>query len=67
MAGDLGFETYVVADACFTFDKRMLDGRIVPAQDVHALSLANLHGEYATVVTTDTLLARLGGQSQVAP
>lgn len=56
MAGNLGFATYVVADACFTFDKPLLDGRTMAAEDVHALSLANLHGEYATVLDTDRVL-----------
>jgi nicotinamidase-related amidase len=59
MAGNLGFATHVVSDATFTFDKRLLDGRTVPAEDVHALSLANMHGEYATVVNTDWILAAI--------
>lgn len=60
MAGNLGFATYVVADACFTFDKRTLDGRLVAAQDVHALSLAHLHGEYATVVDSSWVRREAG-------
>jgi nicotinamidase-related amidase len=56
MAGNLGFTTFLAADACFTFDKKLLDGRLVPADEVHALSLANLHGEYATVVDTAWVL-----------
>lgn len=59
MAGNLGFDTYVVADATATVDKIDLDGRCWPAEDVHALSLANLHGEYATVVASDALLKLL--------
>jgi nicotinamidase-related amidase len=58
MAGNLGFATYVVSDGTFTFDKRDLAGRLFPAEDVHALSLANMHGEYATVVDTEWVLAR---------
>ena len=57
MAGNLGFATYVAADACFTFDKKLLDGRTMPAEDVHAVSLANMHGEYASVVDTEWLLS----------
>jgi nicotinamidase-related amidase len=59
MAGNLGFATYVVSDATFTFDKRDLSGRLFPAEDVHALALANMHGEYATVVDTAWVLARV--------
>jgi len=59
MAGNLGFETYVVSDGVFTFDKTDLNGRCHPAEDVHALSLANMHGEYATVVSSGWLHMRL--------
>lgn len=58
MAGNLGFETYLVADATATVDKPDLDGRLWLAEDVHALALANMDGEYATVVLTDEVLAR---------
>jgi nicotinamidase-related amidase len=60
MAGNLGFATHVVSDATFTVDKRLLDGRTMPAEEVHALSLANMHGEYATVVGTDEVVAAVG-------
>lgn len=49
-AGNLGFRTHVVADACFTFDKTDLRGVRHAAEEVHQMALANLHGEYATVV-----------------
>ena len=58
MGGNLGFEIYLVGDGCFAVDQRMLDGRTFPAEDVHALSLANLSGEYATIVDTAWVLAR---------
>ena len=59
MAGNLGFATVVVADATATVGKTDLGGRFWPAEDVHALALANMHGEYATVMTTEDLLAAL--------
>jgi nicotinamidase-related amidase len=59
MAGNLGYETYVVSDATATFDKVDFCGRLRSAEEVHALSLANLHGEYATVVSTAELLATI--------
>jgi nicotinamidase-related amidase len=58
MGGNLGFEIYLVSDGCFAIDKKTLDGRVFPAKDVHALSLANMNGEYATVVDTGWVLAR---------
>ncbi|KAF0863269.1 cysteine hydrolase family protein [Pseudomonas sp. LD120] len=55
-AGNLGFNVWVVADACYTFDKPDFAGRARSAEEVHAMSLANLHGEYATVLTLAQLL-----------
>jgi nicotinamidase-related amidase len=60
MAGNLGFETYLVADACFTFARRDFHGRLRTADEVHAMSLANLADEYCTVLDTATVLAALG-------
>ena len=59
MAGNLGFETLVVEDACFTFGRKDWAGNWRTAAEVHAMSLANLAGEYATVVGTAEILGRL--------
>jgi len=56
MAGNLGFETYLVADACFTFGRRDFQGRLRTADEVHAMSLANLNGEYCTVLDTSRFI-----------
>jgi len=56
MAGNLGFRTWLVADGCFTFARRDWNGTLRSAEDVHAMSLANLHGEYCTVITSNELL-----------
>jgi len=61
MAANLGFETCVVSDATATFDKKDFDGRLRSAQEVHAMSLANLQGEYASVLGTEQVLRALGG------
>ena len=55
-AGNLGYRVFVVADACWAADKQDLNGRVWPAEDVHALSLAHMHGEYAQVVDGATTL-----------
>lgn len=56
MAGNLGFETYVISDATATFDRIGPDGHHYSAEDIHAISLASLHQEFATVIDTETLL-----------
>ncbi len=55
-AGNLGFDTWVAEDACFTFDKSDYFGNARSAADVHAMSLGNLQGEYATVVAVKRIL-----------
>lgn len=55
-AGNLGFSTVVVADACFTFDKADFGGTLRGAEAVHLMALANLHGEYAEVRTIADVL-----------
>ncbi|WP_116808441.1 cysteine hydrolase family protein [Steroidobacter cummioxidans] len=57
-AGNLGFETHVVADATFAFDQVDYYGTHRTADEVHAMSLANLDGEYATITTTERLRMR---------
>jgi nicotinamidase-related amidase len=57
MAGNLGFTTYLVEDACFTFARRDYRGILRSAEDVHAMSLANMNGEYCQVVTTQQMLS----------
>ncbi|MBV9586564.1 MAG: cysteine hydrolase [Alphaproteobacteria bacterium] len=57
MAGNLGFDTYLVEDACFTFARRDYHGRLRSADEVHAMSLANLNGQYCAVVKTAEIIA----------
>ena len=59
-SGDLGFHTIVVSDATFTFGRKDFSGRMHTAEEVHAMSLANLDGEYAHICTTDQVLEMAG-------
>lgn len=59
MAGDLGFNTFVVSDGTATFDRVGPDGVLHPAEEVHAMSLVNLHRTFATIVTTAEVLRGL--------
>jgi nicotinamidase-related amidase len=56
MAGNLDYDVWLVEDACFTFAKRDWNGVCRSAEEVHAMSLANLSGEYCTVATTDAVI-----------
>jgi nicotinamidase-related amidase len=59
MAGNLGFETWVLGDAMATFDRETPDGDLIAADIMHRTALASLHGEFAEVIATDAALARL--------
>ena len=53
MAGNLGYETFLVAAATATFDKKGINGQIFPAELIHQTALASLDKEFATVITID--------------
>jgi nicotinamidase-related amidase len=59
MAGNFGFETYLVSDATATFERRGPDGKHFSAELMHDTALASLHREFATVVDTASVLAGL--------
>ncbi|HPS02632.1 MAG TPA: cysteine hydrolase family protein [Candidatus Sumerlaeota bacterium] len=58
-AGCLGFQTRVVSDATFAFEKTDYAGVVRSAAEVQAMSLANLQGEFAQIVSTDAILKTL--------
>lgn len=58
MAGNLGFDMHLVEDACFTFARRDWRGVVRSAEELHAMSLANMNGEYCKVVTTRDVLGQ---------
>lgn len=55
MAGNYGYEVFVVGDATATFDRKGLDGHHFSAQTMHDTALASLNGEFATVIKTADL------------
>ena len=57
MAGNLGFTTFVVADATATFARTASDGRMRSADEVHAAALGDLAEEFAEIVTAKVVLA----------
>jgi nicotinamidase-related amidase len=59
MAANLGFTATVVADATATFERTGPDGRHWTADEMHDAALASLHGEFASVQSTDEVLGRV--------
>ncbi|WP_439879646.1 cysteine hydrolase family protein [Pontibacter sp. MBLB2868] len=59
MAGNYGFKVFVAADATATFDRIGHDGVLYKSEEVHRISLANLHEEFATIVHTADMLTNV--------
>jgi nicotinamidase-related amidase len=58
-AGNLGFDTVVVLDATYAYAMRDYAGVQRSADEVHAMALANLMSDYATIKDTRSVLAEL--------
>lgn len=63
-AGNLGFKTYVVSDATFAFAQADFNGVHRTADEVHAMSLANLRADYAEIVDTVSALSLIARPTQ---
>ena len=47
MAGNMGYDTYLIPDGCATTNRIGIDGVDYDPEVVHAMTVANLHGEFA--------------------
>ena len=56
MAGNFGYNTYIIHDACATFDKTGVNGVHYDAELIHQTALASVHQEFAKVVSTADIL-----------
>ena len=59
MAGNLGFDAALVRDATWTFDRIGPDGDAHSAEDIHAMTLSNLNGEFARIVSAAEAISAL--------
>ncbi|HEY2686389.1 MAG TPA: cysteine hydrolase family protein [Steroidobacteraceae bacterium] len=67
MAGNLGFRTYVVADATAAFARAAADGRWRSAEEVHDGALGDLQQEFAELIDTAAAIAALTRAHERAP
>jgi nicotinamidase-related amidase len=59
MAGNLGFDACLVRDATWTFDRIGPDADPHTAEEIHTMTLANLNGEFARIVSSAEVIAAL--------
>ena len=56
MAGNLGFDTYLVHDACAAVNTLGHDSAYYEADLVHNMSIASLHGEFCTAISKEVAM-----------
>jgi nicotinamidase-related amidase len=56
MSGNLGFATYLISDATAAFGMKDHNDTYYDAVTIHNISLATLHNEFATLLTTEQLI-----------
>ncbi len=59
MSGNLGFKAYLVSDATAAFGLKDQNGKYYDPEIIHHVSLATLHDEFSTVLTSDELINRI--------
>ncbi|MGG5208413.1 cysteine hydrolase family protein [Chryseobacterium sp. MIQD13] len=59
MAGNFGYETYVISDATAAFDRVGINGEKYDAELIHLTALANLNDEFAQVWDSKKILEEL--------
>lgn len=59
MAGNYGYETYLISDATATFDRIGVNGEKYDSELIHLTTLANLNDEFATVWDSKKLVDEL--------
>jgi len=55
MAGNFGYDTYLISDATATFDKLGQNGEIYDSELIHKTALASLKNEFAKVISSKKL------------
>lgn len=65
MAGNLGFDTYLVSDATATFARAHIDGKPRSAEEVHFAALSDLKDEFATIVDTGTIAVAINSSAKL--
>lgn len=63
-AGNLGFDTYLVENACAATNRIGPDGSDHDPETVHTLSVASLNGEFCTAISCEDALSLLKSDHQ---
>ena len=64
-AGNMGYDTYLAHDACAAGNRLAADGTSFDADTVHRMSVANMHREFCTAITTAEAIGLLDADNRV--
>ena len=56
MAGNLGYETYLISDSTACYNTMGIDGKEIDCEVIYESSMASLKNEFATILNSDELL-----------
>ena len=59
MAGNFGYETFLISDATATFDKVGINGETYASEIIHYTALASLKDEFAAIISSEELFELL--------
>jgi nicotinamidase-related amidase len=60
MAGNLGYETYLISDSTACYNTLGIDGKDIDCEVIYESSMASLKNEFASILTSDELLNLFG-------
>jgi nicotinamidase-related amidase len=63
VGGNLGYDVWFALDATHTFDRVGPDGTTMTADELARATATNLHGEFATVASSEQVLDALSGRA----
>jgi len=59
MAGNYGYDTFLIEDATATFCRKGINGQLFSADIIHETAIASLNVEFATILNTNQILNML--------
>ena len=60
MAGNLGYETYLISDSTACYNTIGLDGKEIDCEVIYESSMASLKNEFASILKSEDLLNLVG-------
>jgi nicotinamidase-related amidase len=63
MSGNMGYDTYLVQDACATCNRIGPDGTDYDPQVLHDISVSNMNGEFCTAILATDAVALIGADA----